>query len=81
MFSERQHHQALELKQNISALDPVELLNYTNNPKVPEDQLRAHLIQSAILAKWAYEGSDGEPDPTFKSMETEILNRVHDLNS
>lgn len=76
MSNQRQHHQALEIKHNIIALDPVELLNFANNPIVPRERLRAHLIESAILAKWAREATDAEPDPVFKIMETEFLGRV-----
>lgn len=77
MLSERQHHYALEIKQNISALDPVELLLFANNSKMPRERLRAHLIECAVLAKWAQDESDTQPDPAFKIMETELLGRVN----
>lgn len=76
MLSERQRHQALEIKQNASALSPQELLEFANHPSVPHSLLRAHLIESALLAKWAHDMSDDEPDPQFKMMEKDFLARV-----
>jgi hypothetical protein len=76
MSRERQRWQALEIKHNVIALGPIELLNFANSPSVPHERLHARLIQSALLAKLAYEATDTEPDLAFKIMETEFLGRV-----
>ncbi len=83
MNSERRHR-VLELRQNVSSLDPVELLLHTSNTHLPPEEVGGHILRSAALAAIAQQEIQDIPErqsdlAMFKMLEEQLLIRHNDM--